>query len=272
MEHRPFGPTGVEVPVIGQGTWQVRDHDAAERALRKGLLLGMTHIDTAEMYTGSEQTVRRAVEGHDRDDLFVVSKVLPKNASHEGTRSACKASLDRLGMAVLDVYLLHWWSDAHPIEDTMRAMAELVDEGRIRWAGVSNLDVEEMEAARDALGEHPLVCNQVPYHLRDRGIEEDVLPYCAEEGIAVVAYSPYGKSRGGFPEPKSKQWEVLKAVGDRHDRTPRQVALRWITRHDHVFTIPKSEDVAHVEENAGGQGFSLDDSDLELIDGAFPLR
>lgn len=270
MEHRPFGPTGVDVPVLGQGTWQIDDHDAAVEALRRGIALGMTHIDTAELYTGSEATVRRAVRDEDRDDLFVVSKVLPKNASYEGTKAACKASLERLGMETLDVYLLHWWSDAHPVEETMRAMAELIDEGRIRWAGVSNLDVDEMEQAQDALGGHPLACNQVRYHLRARDVEEDVVPYCADEGIAVVAYSPFGKTGGGFPAEASKQWEVLKAVGDRHDRTPRQVALRWVTRLDHVFAIPKAETLAHVEENAGGQGFSLDDEDLERIDGAFP--
>lgn len=272
MERRPFGWTGVDVPVLGQGTWQLRDPRRAVAALRVGLAHGMTHLDTAELYRGSEQVLREAVQVARREDLFVVSKVLPQNASYQGTLRACDASLQRLGMDHVDCYLLHWWSDEHSIEDTMRAMAELADEGKTRFVGVSNLDVEELQAAQEALGsKHRLACDQVLYHLGDRGIEHRVLPYCAAQGMAVVAYSPFGSGRGGFPRERSEGYRVLEEVGRRHGKTPRQVALRFLTRHPSVFAIPKSEQPEHTRENAGGAGWALTDEDVAAIDAAFPL-
>lgn len=272
MQTRPFGPTGEPVPVVGQGTWDIRDRDRAVDALVRGLEAGMTHVDTAEMYTGAEPVVAEAIErwDGDREDAFVVSKVLPQNASYEGTVEACRASLDRLDTSHLDVYLLHWWSEHHPIGETMRAMADLRDDGLVDHVGVSNLDVDELEAARSAL-DGAIVCDQVPYHLRDRSMEAEVIPYCKEHGIAVVAYSPFGKERGGFPEPGSEQRAVLDEVAEAHDATARQVALAWITRDEHVFAIPKAEQVAHVEDNAGAAEVELDGGDLEAIDAAFPV-
>lgn len=270
MQTRPFGPTGRPVPVVGQGTWDIEDRDRAKDALVRGLEIGMTHIDTAEMYTGAEATIADALDDWDRDreDAFVVSKVLPRNASYEGTKAACRASLDRLETSYLDVYLLHWWSKRHPIEETMRAMADLRDDGLVDHVGVSNLDVDQLEAARSAL-DGEIVCDQVPYHLRDRSMEAEVIPYCKEHGIAVVAYSPFGKDRGGFPR-SGDQRAVLDEIAAKHDATARQIALAWITRHEHVFAIPKAERVAHVEDNAGAADVELDEEDLEAIDGAFP--
>lgn len=254
--------------MLGQGTWQVRDKRAAAEALRVGVELGLTHIDTAELYTGSEQVIRDAI-GERRDELFLVSKVLPRNASYKGTLGACAQSLERLGTDHLDVYLLHWWGD-HPIEETMRAMGELVDAGKTRFVGVSNLDVEELEAAKSALGRHRLACDQVLYHLEARGIESEVLPWCKRNGVAVVAYSPFG-STNGFPSPRSRGGRVLADVAGRLEKTPHQVCLAFLTRDPVVFAIPKAEHAAHVRENAGG-AFELPAWAIEELDAAFPMR
>lgn len=268
MIRRAFGPTGVEVPVIGQGTWQLRDPRAAAEALRVGLDLGLTHIDTAELYRGSEEVIAPVIAGR-RDEVFLVSKVLPRNASYHGTIAACEASLERLGTDHLDVYLQHWNDDTFPIAETMRAMGELIDRKKVRWAGVSNFDVAELEEAKSALGKHRIACNQVLYHLGERGIESEVMPWCKRNGVAVVGYSPFGSS-GGFPAPSSKGGKTLDAVAKKLGKTPRQVALAFLTREPGMFTIPKAEKVDHVRDNAGG-GFALPKEDVEALDAAFPM-
>jgi len=237
-------------------------------ALRAGIELGMTHIDTAEMYTGSEEIVAEAIRGR-RKEIFLVSKVLPSNASYKGTLGACEASLKRLKTDYLDVYLLHWWSGSHPISETMRAMEELVRAGKIRYIGVSNLDVSQLKQAQKALTREKIVCNQVLYHLRSRGIENRLLPYCESQNIAVVGYSPFGQ--GDFPSPSSKQGKALATIAERHGKTTRQVALHFLTRRPSLFTIPKAERVEHVRENAGASGWRLTMEDLKLIDEVFPL-
>jgi diketogulonate reductase-like aldo/keto reductase len=261
-----FGPTGKKVPIIGQGTWQMK-HSAVE-ALRAGIDLGMTHIDTAEMYSGAEEIVAEAIHGR-RKEVFLVSKVLPTNASHKGTLRACEMSLKRLKTDYLDVYLLHWWTGSYPISETMRAMEELVATGKIRYIGVSNLDVSRLKQAQKALSREKIVCNQVMYHLRSRGIEHRLLGYCETQDIAVVGYSPFGQD--DFPSPTSKQGKVLSAIAERHGKTPRQVALNFLTRGASLFAIPKASTVEHVRENAGGSGWKLTSQDLKQIDEAFPL-
>jgi diketogulonate reductase-like aldo/keto reductase len=265
MLTRNLGPTGKRISVIGQGTWQLRK--GALHALIAGLELGMTHIDTAEMYTGTEEIVAEAMRGR-REEIFLVSKVLPSNASYKGTLRACDASLRRLKTDYLDVYLLHWWSGSHPIAETMRAMEALAAAGKIRHIGVSNLDVDQLKQAQKALTREKLVCNQVLYHLRSRGIENRLLPYCESQNIAIVGYSPFGQA--DFPEPGSKQGRALAAIAERHSKTPRQVALNFLTRRSSLFTIPKASTVEHVRENAGGSGWKLAAEDLKLIDEAFP--
>ena len=257
MEKRPFAWTGEQVPVIGQGTWEIQGVEA----LRRGLDLGMTHIDTAEMYRTEEQ-VGQAIAGR-RDEVFLASKVLPGNASYEGTLRACEASLGRLQTNRLDLYMLHW-PGRHPIRDTMRAMEKLVADGMVRFIGVSNLDLKELQAAEAALKNERMACNQVLYHLGDRGIERRLLPYCKERQIAVVAYSPFG--HGSFPA----NHPVLADIAKRHGMTTRQVVLRWVTRDDQVFTIPKTSRPERVPENAGGSGWQLAEQDLAAIDRAFP--
>jgi diketogulonate reductase-like aldo/keto reductase len=266
MPKRQFGSTGVEVAVIGQGTWQMKA--SGVDAMRLGLEWGMTHIDTAEMYSGSEEVVADVIRDR-RKDIFLVSKVMPSNASYKNTIRSCDASLKRLKTDYLDVYLVHWWTGSHPIEDTMRAMEELVEAGKIRHIGVSNFDVAQLKRTQKALTRQKLVCNQVLYHLRSRGIENNLIPYCDSQNIAVVGYSPF--AQGEFPKSSSRQGKVLEAIAAKHGKTPKQVALNFLTRHAGLFTIPKSGDVDHVRENAGGTGWKLDEEDLKLIDSAFPL-
>jgi len=196
---KPFGSTRDEVSVVGQGTWYIDrgDRTAAASALRRGLDLGMTHIDTAEMYDDAELVVADAIEGR-RDGVFLVSKVLPDNASRTGTVAACERSLARLRTDRLDCYLLHWPGN-HPLEDTVAAFDTLQQAGKIRSWGVSNFDVDDLEALRPIAVPGAIACNQVLYHLQERAIEHRVIPWCEAHGVSVVAYSPFGHDR--FPPP-----------------------------------------------------------------------
>jgi len=268
----PFGATGVSIPLIGQGTWMIEESAAADRAveaLRTGIDLGLTHIDTAEMYGSgrAETLVGRAIAGR-RDQVFLVSKVLPSNASYAGTLRACEASLRRLGTDYLDLYLLHW-EGRHPIAETMRALEKLAADGRIRHLGVSNFDVPQVREAERALRHYPMAANQVLYHLGDRGIERKLLPYCAGRGIAVVGYSPFG-SAGGFPSPRTPGGRVLAAVAERRGLTPRQAVLQFLLRDRNLFVIPKSSHEAHTRENAAALDSPLTAEDIAQIDRAFP--
>jgi diketogulonate reductase-like aldo/keto reductase len=272
MEKRPFGSTKREVALIGQGTWYIEQGDSkrAIAALRRGLDLGMTHIDTAEMYgSGAAETlVGEAIAGR-RDEVFLVSKVLPSNASRNGTIAACERSLKRLKTDRLDCYLLHW-RGSHPLADTVAAFEQLSAVGKILSWGVSNFDVDDLDELRQAAGSAKPVCNQVLYHLRERAIEHAVIPWCEENGVAVVAYSPFGHA-GGFPEPHSAGGRVLKAIADRHNSTPRQVALRFLTRRASLFAIPKASNPEHAEQNAGAATLNLSAAELAKIDATFPL-
>ncbi|HET9955349.1 MAG TPA: aldo/keto reductase [Polyangiaceae bacterium] len=270
MQRRKFGPLPVQVPVIGMGTWQL-ELDQPERsvaALRAGLDIGMTHIDTAEMYGSgqAEALVGKAIEGR-RAEVFLVSKVLPENASRKGTRQACERSLKQLRTDYLDLYLLHWPS-SHPLSETIAAFEELRSAGKIRAYGVSNFDVPDMEEALKLAGEGNLACNQVLYHLNERRIEHRVLPWCERNGVALVAYTPFG--RAGFPPP-GERGRVLARIAEKHRATPRQIALAFVTRNPLCFTIPKTSNIDHIRENAGAAGVSLDRSDLEALEASFPI-
>jgi diketogulonate reductase-like aldo/keto reductase len=214
----------------------------------------------------AEELVGQAIAGR-RDELFLVSKVLPSNATFEGTLRACERSLQKLGTDRLDLYLLHW-EGRYPIADTMRAMERLIDDGRIRFTGVSNFDVKQVQAAQAALRHHELAANQVLYHLRERGIERKLIPYCQAQRIAVVGYSPFGHDE--FPRLDSTAGKVLVEVSRRNGRTVRQVILNFVTRLPGVFTIPKSGRAEHTRENAGGMGWTLSPEDITAIDRAFP--
>lgn len=272
METKSFGWTGAQVSVVGQGTWHMgsspRERARETAALRLGLDLGLTHIDTAEMYSqgGAEELLAHVIRDQPRAGLFLVSKVQPEHATRRGTIRAAEQSLHRLGTDYLDLYLLHW-PGPHPIGETMAGMEDLVAAGKVRFIGVSNFEVGQMQAAMAALRHERLACNQVLYNLGTRGIEADLIPFCASQDITVVGYTPFGR----FPKPSSNGLAVLANIGVRHGKTARQVALRFLTRLPNLFAIPKASDDAHVRDNAGAGDFRLTDADLAAIDHAFPV-
>jgi len=268
---RRFGSTGREVAVVGQGSWRSEEAHAATAiaSLRRGLDLGMTHIDTAEMYGSgaAEILVGTAIEGR-RDEVFLVSKVLPNNASRRGTIAACEKSLARLKTDRLDCYLLHW-RGGHPLAETIAAFDTLVNDGKILSWGVSNFDVADLDEVVSIAGAGHPACNQVLYHLKERAIEHAVLPWCEKHGTAVVAYTPFGETPSIY-EARTRQGEVLQAIAAAHQATPRQVALAFLLQHRNTFVIPKAASIDHVAENAGAASLRLSEADLARIDAAFP--
>ena len=266
-------PSGDQVPALGQGTWymgeQARKRKDEIAALRLGLELGLTLIDTAEMYASgaAEAVVGEAIAGR-RDQVFLVSKVLPSNASRRGTVTACERSLKRLNTDWLDCYLLHW-RGAYPLDETVAALEQLVAAGKIRSWGVSNFDAGDLDELLEVAGRGKIACNQVLYHLKERAIEHTVLPWCEKHGVAVVAYSPFGSD--DFPSPRTEGGRVLREIARAHGATEHAVALRFLVRHPSVFAIPKAARAAHVTENAAAGDLRLNDEELARIDEAFPV-
>lgn len=268
MNTHPFGKTGANVSVIGQGTWYL-DHGDRKRAiaaLQRGLDLGMTHIDTAEMYGDAELVIADAIAGR-RDEVFLVSKVLPSNASRRGTIAACERSLKRLKTDRLDCYLLHW-RGAYGLEDTVAAFEDLVRAGKIKSWGVSNFDADDLGEILDVAGEGRIACNQVLYHLKERAIEHAVIPWCEKHGVAVVAYSPFGHD--DFPDERSQGGAVLAHIAEARRATPRQVALSFLIRATTVFAIPKASSAEHAGENAAAGDLVLTKEEIAALDAAFP--
>jgi len=257
----------MDMPRLGQGTWNMGDERSrrAEElaALREGIALGMTLIDTAEMYGDgrSESLVAEAIAGQ-REKVFLVTKVLPSNASRKGVVRSCEASLKRLKTDRVELYLLHW-SGSYPLEETVRGFEDLLAAGKIRSWGVSNLDLAEMKQLLALPGGRACVANQVLFNLSRRGIEFDLLPWCLEQGIAVMAYSPVEQGR-------ILGHKVLKQVAQRLGATPAQVALAWTLRQEGVLSIPKAGTVAHVRENRKALDLKLDVDALNALDAAFP--
>ena len=268
MQQRSFGQGGPKTSVIGQGTWYIDrgDRASAVAALRGGLDLGMTHIDTAEMYGDAEPVVAEAIAGR-RDEVFLVSKVLPSNASRRGTITACERSLKRLKTDRLDCYLLHWRGQ-YPLTETVAAFDDLIRAGKIRSWGVSNFDADDLDELLGVAGEGAIACNQVLYHLQERAIEHAVIPWCEAHGVAVVAYSPFGHD--DFPTPQSPGGQVLQRIATAHGATPRQVALSFLTRRPSVLAIPKASRAAHAADNAGAGDLLLGANEVALLDRAFP--
>jgi diketogulonate reductase-like aldo/keto reductase len=268
VRQRKFGDGGTLVPVIGQGTWYIDrgDRKRAVAALRRGIDLGMTHIDTAEMYGDAELVVAEAIAGR-RDGIFLVSKVLPSNASRRGTITACERSLARLKTDRLDCYLLHW-RGSYPLAETVAAFEELVSAGKIRSWGVSNFDSGDLGEMQAVAGKGKIACNQVLYHLQERAIEHAVMPWCEAHGVAVVAYSPFGHN--DFPSPRSSAGEVLQTIADAHGASPRQVALSFLAREPYVFAIPKASTPEHAADNAGAGDLVLSTDEIAALDKAFP--
>ncbi|AOB30916.1 hypothetical protein AKI39_09775 [Bordetella sp. H567] len=260
-------PDGQTVPALGQGTWSMGESSARAqveiRSLQAGIDAGLTLIDTAEMYAngGAEEIVGRAIQGR-RDRIFLVSKVLPGNASRHGVARACEASLRRLGVDRIDLYLLHW-RGPHPLADTVAAFEELVSQGKIARWGVSNLDGEEMKELTALPGGERAQTDQVLYNLGRRGIEFDLLPWCRSRGMPVMAYSPIEQGRL-LHDP------TLKRVGERHGISAAAAALAWVLREPGVIAIPKTASREHLKQNLACLGVTLTDQDLAELDQAFP--
>jgi diketogulonate reductase-like aldo/keto reductase len=258
-------PDGAMVPALGQGTWRMGergDRKAEAAALRLGLDLGMTLLDTAEMYGdgGAEEVVAEAIAGR-RDEVFLVSKVYPHNASRSKLPRALDASLRRLKVERLDLYLLHWRGSV-PLAETVEAMEKARAAGKIARWGVSNLDVDDLEELGPALRD--CATDQVLWNLEARGVEFDLLPFCARHGMPVMAYSPVGQG-GALLSHKA-----LRAVAARHGATTAQVALAFILRQPTVIAIPKASDPTHVRQNAAAAALRLAPQDLAELDAAFP--
>lgn len=259
-------PDGRSLPALGLGTWYMGEsagaHDGEVRALQTGIDLGMTLIDTAEMYAdgGAEEVVGDAVQGR-RDQVFIVSKVLPYNASRSGTIAACEASLRRLGTDHIDLYLLHW-PGSYPLSETIEAFESLQAAGKIGGYGVSNFDVPEMEAWEKVAGSGACQTDQVLYNLSRRGIEWDLVPWAQERKIPLMAYSPLEQGR--------LRDKSLESVADKHGVSAMQVALAWVLRNPSVIAIPKASNPVHVQANSAALELVLDRDDLALLDRAFP--
>ena len=261
-------PDGSQVPCLGQGTWRMGEDRGRRRAelesLRAGIELGLTLIDTAEMYGDGacEELVGEAIAGR-RDAVYLVTKVLPSNATRTGIPAACRRSLKRLGVERIDLYLLHWRADT-PLAETVEGLEAMRAQGLVRDWGVSNFDVDDMGEFAGLARPGGCVANQVLYNLEYRGIEHDLMPYSVEQGIPLMAYSPVGQGGGLLRTP------ALARVADRHGITPAQVALAWTLLHPNVISIPKAGTVAHVRENAAAAAVALTSEDLTELDRAFP--
>jgi diketogulonate reductase-like aldo/keto reductase len=258
-------PSGEKVPQLGQGTWRmgesVRRREEEVGALKLGLDLGMTLIDTAELYGEAEMIVAEAVRGR-RDQCFIVTKVLPENSTRAGTIAACEQSLKRLKTDRIDLYLLHWRGRPR-LDETLSGFEALLEAGAIRYWGVSNFDVGDMEELFALPGGEACATNQVLYNLRRRGIESGLLPWCRARGVPIQVYSPIEQGR-------LVDGKALSAVAARHGVKPAQVALAWVLRHSDMMVIPKATNEAHVRENRAALDIKLSKTDLAELDRAFP--
>lgn len=260
-------PSGENIPPLGQGTWHFaerpRRRESEIAALRLGIDLGMTLIDTAEMYAdgAAELLVGEAMAGH-RDEVFLVSKVLPWHATRRGAKAACEASLRRLGTDHLDLYLLHWRGSI-PLEDTLAGFADLVDAGLVRHWGVSNFDTADMAELSRLPGGGAVASDQILYNLARRGAEYDLLPWCRAHDVPIMAYSPVEQGR-------ILRHPALVEVARRHGATPSQVALAWLVRAEDVNAIPRAGTPEHVQENAAALELRLTTADHIVLDSAFP--
>ena len=260
-------PSGRDIPVLGQGTWRMGEDssqkDAEVAALRLGLDMRMTRIDTAEMYGegGAEEVVCDAIENR-RDEVFLVSKVYPHNASRRGAVAACERSLKRLKTDCIDLYLLHWRSSI-PLSETLSAFESLKQAGKIRDYGVSNFDADDMEKAINLPNGKQIATNQVLYNLKRRGIEWDLLPWCRQNNIPIMAYSP-------IEQQAILKNSQLKSIASRHNATPAQIALAWLLRQEGIIAIPKASNLEHVKDNSAALDIQLTQLDLTELDKAFP--
>ena len=285
MELKELGNTGVMVPEVGLGTAR---YTGGVEPLRRGVELGAFLIDTAEMYR-TEDAVGQAVKGI-RDRVFIATKVLGSHLRYDQVMRAAESSLRRLGTDYIDLYQIHWPNPRVPIKETMRAMEALADSRQVKYIGVSNFSVKELEEAGAAMTRYPIVSNQVIYNLKRRGIEKNLLPYCQQNHITVIAYTPLANGSLTVPSPSQEnqrrgplhraagrllgrgpERQRLQEVADEVNKTPAQVALNWCTSRPNVIAIPKSNSLSRVEENCGASGWRLSEDQLRRLDEAFPV-
>ena len=263
MDYQELGTSGVQIPDIGFGTWK---YTGGIEPIYRGVELGANLIDTAEGYN-NEEAVGTAIGGI-RDQVFLATKVSPSHFRKNDLLKAADRSLKRLKVDVIDLYQLHWPNDSIPIGETMGAMEALVDSGKVRFIGVSNFSVGQMQEAQDALSNARIVSNQVRYSLIDRSIESALLPYCQEQGVTVIAYSPLATGLGKLGGKAGA--DALAKVATNTGKTQAQVALNWCLREQRVMVIPKANSVSHVEDDCGASGWRLTPDDLAILDAAFP--
>jgi len=271
MDLKELGRTSAEVPAIGMGTWGIGGYsfpdttndDEAIVALRRGIELGMYLIDTAEMYGAghAEEVVGEAIKPFSREQVFLVSKVLPENLHYDDVIKAAENSLRRLQTDFMDLYLVHYPNPEIPLKETMEAMEELVERNLMRFIGVSNFDVSQMEEARSC-SKSNIVVNQVEYSLLERSIETDVLPYCVQQQMTLMAYTPLAKGR-------LAKNQFLAGIGRKYEKTAAQVALNWLIARENVITIPKAISIKHLRENTGAMGWRLSTDDRQRISSYF---
>lgn len=265
-------PDGTRVPAVGQGTWFMGEHEsefnAEVRALQQGIDLGLTLIDTAEMYAdgGAERVVGEAIAGR-RDEVYLVSKVYPQNAAGARAISACEQSLRRMKTESIDLYLLHWRGSI-PLQETVRAMESLQQSGKIRQWGVSNLDTADLEELWQTEGGSACLTNQVLYHAASRGIEYDLLPWCREHEMPIMAYCPLAQA--GKLRHEVLNHPVMQQLARARGVSSAQIALAWVTRSDNVIAIPKAVQLEHIQDNAASLTLQLNPEEITLIDQAFP--
>ncbi len=266
MQLKELGNTGVMVAEIGLGTWRYKGEAAT---LRAGIELGATLIDTAEGYY-TEDVVGEAIKGI-RDEVFIATKVSGRHLAYDDVLQSAEESLYKLGTDYIDLYQIHWPNYSYPIRETMRAMGELVDRGLVRFIGVSNFDIDEIEEAQSFLNNYPIVSNQVRYNLNDRSIEMDLIPYCEEKGITIMAYTPLDDGNLTKQERlfKSNKMKVLSEIADECSKTMGQVALNWCTSNKHVIAIPKSNSLERTVENCGSSDWRLSDEHILRLNDAF---
>ncbi len=264
MEYREFNKTGKKISAIGIGTWQLSGEDKNIEAIKYAIENGVNFIDTAEVY-GTEPIVSEAIRDFEREDLFIASKVWPTHFHYDELIKACENSLSRLKMEYLDLYQLHWPNSAVPIEETMRAMEKLVEDGKIRYIGVSNFYLDDLKKAQSVMKKQEIVSDQVEYNIVTRDIEKDGLfDYCNKNGIAIIAYSPL--SHGKIFE-KSALLSDLQKIGRRYSATPAEMSLAWLLSRENVFPIPKASNVEHMKENVNSVNIKLNDKDLHFLSG-----
>lgn len=280
MEYREFGRAGIKVSAIGMGTYydpsyiasalmfhHYSGRDRKIAALRKGIELGINLIDTAEIYQ-TEPLVAEAIKGYKRDELFIATKVSPNHLRYDSVLKAAQKSLERLRCSYIDLYQIHWPNRRVPIRETMKAMEKLVGDGKVRYLGVSNFSLAQMMEAEEALSKNRIVSNQVEYSLKVRGVEQDLLLYCRQNGVAILAYRPL--AHGALTKPDSRARAVMEEASKKHGgRTPAQIALNWLLSRDRViFPIPRASRLKRVIEDSGSVGWNLDAEDMRELEEA----